>query len=185
MGDADPRQQLSVAPARFALQPSIEGHQLVACHGAVKSDVLRQETNLAARWRTLGACWIGAADDHAAFARTDQSEQHLDQCRLARAVMAHQCGRFTRLEPKRNLLDRGHVAIALRSRTPFGHRGHGAGDGGVIAGRMSGALSTTPPGYSAGMRACAQRTICTAGLLVSALAAGSVQSTRSMTSLGR
>ena len=37
---------------------------------------------------------------------------------------------------------------------------------------MSGALSTTPPGSRAGNRACAKRTVCTAGLLSSSLASG-------------
>src|SRR5690606_27791662 len=93
--------------------------------------------------------------------------------------------RLPRFEAERYVLHRGHRAVAPGDRPPFGDTGHGEAGGGTRTGRISGALSMTPPGYSAGKRACAMRTSCTAGLLMSALAAGSVHSTTSITSLGR
>ena len=53
------------------------------------------------------------------------------------------------------------------------------------SGRISGWLSITPPGSSAGNADCDQRTSCTAGEPIKSFAAGWVHSTWSMLSFGR
>src|SRR5690606_33616606 len=141
-------------------------------HGAVKGDVLWQKAERLARFGAACAGRVEFGNPHLALVGPDQPQQQLDQRRLAGAVMADQRGHFAGIERKRNVLDRRHTAVTLGDLLPMRDTTHDAAGSGTRTGRISGALSMTPPGLSAGKRAWAQRTICTAGLLISDLAAG-------------
>ena len=186
-GNADACQQVRVARGRTALQARVEGHQFDCRHGAVKRHVLGQEAQRAPRLGAAAPCRVLALYLDPSRAGADQPQQQLDQRRLAGAVVADQRRHLARSQRQTNVLDGDQRPVALGDLDPLRDRRHGSGTAGLgtRTGRISGALSKTPPGYSAGKRACAQRTSCTAGLLVSSLACGRVQRISSMTSLGR
>ena len=125
----------------------------------------------------------------AAGRRPDEAEHQLHQRRLAGAVVSDERHGLALLEIERGFAHGVNLAEALRDLPdPNRRRAHGRGPQpifGRAGGAMSGWLSTTPPGSSAGNCACAQRITCTAGLFISTFACGAVQSTRSTRSFGR
>src|SRR5690606_27202487 len=136
----------------------------------------------------LGALRTGrieARHAHAALIGPHQPEQQLDQGGLAGPVVADQRGGLAGAQRQADVAHGDDIAIAPGHAAPLRDRAHRDACPAIAGGRISGALSTTPPGYRAGNRACAHRTICTAGLLTSTLACGSVHRISSITSLGR
>ena len=108
---------------------------------------------------------------------------------LPGAVVADERDGLARLEVERGSAHRLDLAEALGDVPDVDRRrAHGRVPQAIVGragGAMSGWLSTTPPGSSAGNCACAQRITCTAGLFISTFACGAVQSTRSTRSFGR
>jgi len=144
--DAHALEQRAVVATRFALEPGVERHQFAAGHRAVEADALRQKADRAPRLGAAAACGVDARDADAARGGPDQPEQQLDQRGLARAVVPDQRGHLPGLQAERDAVDCGHAAIALGDRAPLRDQRHGDGGGGTATGRISGALSTTPPG---------------------------------------
>jgi len=175
LGNADSRQQLRISGDRLSLQPRVERERLGASHRRVQRDVLGQIAKFAPSARRRAAGGILAQNEHAARTWAHQPEHDLDQCGFAGAVVADQADALAGVERQIELAH-GVLAPVAAADAPhddhfFCHganRSRAGGRGGVI----SGAESITPPGWIAGNRACAQRTICTAGLLRSILAAG-------------
>src|SRR5581483_2191507 len=137
--------------------------------------------------RELAGCRIVAEHRNRAPCGADQAQHQLHQRGLAGAIVADQRHRLPSAEFKGDVGYRGDAPVVLRYVADGNRRVHGALPAALrrAGGDMSGWLSITPPGSSAGNCAWAQRITGTAVLLIRTLAAGAVHNTRSMRSFGR
>src|SRR5690606_16233254 len=155
----------------------IEGKGLSPGKRRIERDVLGQIAEPAPR-RELAGGWILPENPDLPSCRLNKPEHELQQRRLAGAVVADQRDSLAGGKLERDIphgLDR---TVALGDANDLHRRCHGRPVSiGRAGGAISGRLSTTPPGSSAGNWACAQRMTCTAGLLISTFACGAVQRT--------
>ncbi|MCY1554942.1 hypothetical protein D9M68_915560 [compost metagenome] len=101
---------------------------------------------------------IFAEDAYLTGGWADKPEQQLDQRRLAGAIVADERDGLAFVEGEREFPQRINLA-AISFRNPFDANGRGHGHCSFRTGiAISGWLSVTPPGRSAGNRAWAQRT---------------------------
>src|SRR5690606_6992232 len=98
-------QQFRVPVCRKTLEPRVEGKRLFAGERGVQCDGLGQVADMATQGRGGGAASVAPEQPDAAFVRTDQAEDQLDQGALARAVVTGQDGAFSGVQGEADRID--------------------------------------------------------------------------------